>query len=217
MKRLVTYARAGAELLRTSPVARLRAEIALAVCFVACGRASPTANVPDTSPGLPRGTLASDAGLERAPELVELWKRAAEGVEEDLMRLGQTEGAAGLAEGATTPATRLLAARAMPHSHGLAGLAWLGERAATDDVEIAREAAHSAVAIAARGRDQLDPEDAEEMRAGCKYLLAAARDERRDREVRIDAVRAVRLLLDRGCAKNEEVPTALDLKQTSSP
>lgn len=211
MKRLLGYARAGAELLRTSPAARLRAEVALAVCFVACGRASPSANVPDTA-GLPRVTLAADGGAERTPELVELWKRAGEGVEEDLMRLGQTEGAAGLAEGATTPETRLLAARAMAHAHGLAGLAWLGERAASDDLEIAREAARSAVALAGRGRDQRDPEDAEEMRAGCKWLLAAARDERRDRQVRVDAVRAVRLLLDRGCAKAEEVPTSLDVK-----
>lgn len=215
MKRLLMYARAGVEQLRTSPAARVRAELALAVLFVACGRSSPSAQAPDTSSStLPRSAVVVDGGASRSPELLALWKRAeaVDSVEEDLMHLGHTEGAAGLAEGATTPANRLLAARAMAHTPGLAGLAWLGERAATDDLEIAREAARSAVAIAARGRDQRDPEDAEEMRAGCKLLLSAARDERRDRAVRVDAVRAVRLLVDRGCAKPEEIPTELDLK-----
>lgn len=200
-------------LLRSSRVARLRVEIALAVCFVACGRASPSANAPDTATPASGVHVAIEAGADAGtPEHAELWARAADGTEEDLARLAQAEGTAGLAAGASTPATRLLAARAMAHTRGQAGLAWLAETAASDQVELAQEAARSAVALGARGRDQNDLEDIDELRAGCAGFVAIAKDAKRDRAVRIDAVRTLRLFADRGCAKAQDIPTDLDLK-----
>ncbi len=203
-------ARALVVLLKRSKVARARAQVLAAVCIVACGRTSPTANAPDTSvPGLvrPLADAGGDGGKEVA--LSELWTRASEGTDEDLMRLAATLGPEGLADGATTKEARGVAVRAMAYTEGFAGLPWLSELAAGEDVTLAKEAGESALTMAARGRDQNDPEDAEEMRAGCMKLLAVAKG-KHDKAVRILAVRTVRLLADRGCAKADEIPTDFD-------
>jgi len=208
-------ARALYDLLKSSQVARARAQVFVAVCIVACGRTSPSANAPDTSAGSGPSLAAAlvDAGEAGAgdSEYAELWIRAADGTEEDSMRLARALGPEGLVAGATSQAARLVAVRAMAFSDGFAGLPWLGELAAGEDVALAKEAADSAVALAARGRDQNDPEDAEEMRAGCTKLVAIAKNGKHDKTVRIRAVRTLRLLADRGCVKVEDIPTDFDL------
>lgn len=201
----------GVSFLRGSPVVRARAHFVVAACIVACGRTSPSANAPDTSTPVSSSRLAlgADAGEAGAPEgPSELWGRAQgpDATEEDLMRLASTEGPVGLGEHATDKATRLLAARAMAHTRGLAGLPWLADACASEDAELAKEAALSATALAAHGRDQNDPEDADEMREGCTKLLAVAKDGKPSREVRVGAVRTLRLLSDRGCVKADEIP-----------
>lgn len=202
-----------AELLKHSKVARARAQVAIAVCIVACGRTSPTANAPDSSKPVPSTVAASDGGegpREAHEAMDELWSRAAEGAEEDVIRLARTLGPTGLADGATTKETNRLAAKAMAYTEGLAGLAWLADKAAGEDTELALEAAESAVRLAARGRDQNDPEDVEEMREGCKKLLAVSKGSA-PKPLKIKAIRAMRLLADRGCQKVEDIPKDFDL------
>lgn len=214
--RALELANRGVSFLRSSPMVRARAHVVVAACIVACGRTSPSANAPDTSTPASSSRLAlgADAGEAGAPEgPSELWGRAQgpEATEEDVMRLASTEGPTGLAEHATDKPTRLLAARAMAHTRGLAGLPWLAEACASDDADLAKEAALSATALAARGRDQNDPEDAEEMREGCTKLLAVAKDGKPAKDVRIGAVRTLRLLSERGCVKADEIPKDFDL------
>jgi hypothetical protein len=208
-------ARALYDLLQSSQVARARAQLFVAVCIVACGRTSPAANAPDTSvgagPSLAAALVDAGEGGARDSEYTELWSRAADGTEEDSMRLARALGPEGLVAGATSQAARLVAIRAMAFSDGFAGLPWLGDVAAGEDVALAKEAADSAVAMAARGRDQNDPEDAEEMRAGCTKLVAIAKNGKHDKTVRIRAVRILRLLAERGCVKVDDIPTDFDL------
>lgn len=208
------HAHAFARLLKSSPSARARFQACVAVCIVACGRTSPSPTAPDTSTGgIGIRLAAADAGEAGAPDpaLSELWLRASEGAEEDLMRLARTLGPEGLIDGATSKEARGLAIHAMPFTDGFAGLPWLADLTGSEDVTLGREAAEAAVALASRGRDQNDPEDAEEMRAGCIKLIAVAKESKHDKLVRIRAVRTLRLLADRGCAKTDEIPTELDL------
>ncbi len=128
------------------------------------------------------------------------------------MRLADEEGPSGLVEGAIDPASTRCAASAMAHTRGHAGLPWLALLASGGDPELAKLALRSAVELASKGRTQLDPEDFEELRAGCDKLLVFARDTGHDRALRIDAVRVLRLLSDRGCAKREDIPTDVDAR-----
>ncbi|HEX4513980.1 MAG TPA: hypothetical protein VH054_10600, partial [Polyangiaceae bacterium] len=74
-------------------------------------------------------------------------------------------------------------------------------------------AALSADAIAARKREQVDPEDDDELAAGCASLLAAAKNTQRARPIRVGAVRALRMLADRpACVKPSDIPTDVDAK-----
>jgi hypothetical protein len=204
------------QLLRHSPVARARAQAAVALCIVACGRTSPSASAPDSS--LPQTTkpaaplfVASDGGAAdvRDAYVDELYKRAAEGTEEDLMRLARRLGPLDLMETARTADERRIAVRAMAFTEGLAALPILADLAAGEDEAMALDAAESATSLAGRGRDQNDPEDAEEMRAGCTKLLAVAKGSGK-KALRIQAVRTLRLLADRGCAKVDDIPKDFD-------
>lgn len=205
------------QLLRHSQIARARAQAAVALCIVACGRTSPSASAPDSShaqtpkPAAPLVTAASDGGASdvRDAYVDELYRRAAEGTEEDLMRLARRLGPLDLAETARTPDERRIAVRAMAFTEGLAALPILADLAAGEDEALALEAAESATSLAGRGRDQNDPEDADEMRAGCTRFLALAKGSGK-KALRIQAVRTLRLLADRGCAKVDDIPKDFD-------
>jgi hypothetical protein len=203
-------------LLRHSQVARARAQAAVALCIVACGRTSPSASAPDSSHApstKPAAALvaAPDGGASEARDAYvdELYRRAADGTEEDLMRLARRLGPLDLFDTARTKDERRIAVRAMAFTEGLAALPILADLAAGDDEALALDASESATSLAGRGRDQNDPEDAEEMRAGCTKLLALAKGSG-TKAVRIHAVRTLRLLADRGCVKADDIPKDFD-------
>ncbi len=65
--------------------------------------------------------------------------------------------------------------------------------------------------VAAQPRRSVDPEDQSELHAGCERLLRVAK-ESKSRERRIGAIDALRMMIDRGCAKADQIPTDLDAK-----
>ena len=173
-----------------------------------CGGVAPAA---DAGPAwLDAGDAAIDAA--RPADVEELWRWAEDGGDDELERLALEEGQAGLEERAAVGARRVTALRAMAFVPGYAALPTLGAAAQRGTPDEARAAVLSADAIAARKREQVDPEDDDELAAGCAALLAAAKDATRPREVRVGAVRALRMLEDRRCVAASEIPTDVDAK-----
>ena len=177
--------------------------------------------------GCPKNTAPTDAGVAqtmsadaepppRSAEVDELWARAKDadgGTEDDLARLARREGATGLVERGAHPMWRVIAARALGYTEGFAALPWLAEVGAAPEAEAeAMAALESAVRLAAQVRGQADPEDAEELRAGCDRLLVLAKDPKADKKRKVLAIRALRMLADRGCVKAAEVPAELDAR-----
>jgi hypothetical protein len=76
----------------------------------------------------------------------------------------------------------------------------------------AKAALESIVELAARRRRATDPEDADELHAGCVALLDLARSTERSKERRVLAIRALRMLAERGCVKRADIPTDLDAR-----
>ena len=155
---------------------------------------------------------AQAALIERVPEVERLWTDAREGDETELARLASREGSAGLVERATDPRFRSTALAAMGHALGLGALPTLGQSAKSGPESEALVAVDSAARLAANKREQGDPEEVDELRDGCAALLASATDRARPRLVRVGAVRALRMLVDRGCVKSADIPTELDVK-----
>jgi hypothetical protein len=84
---------------------------------------------------------------------------------------------------------------------------------ATSSGDLLAQAALTAIsALAAMPRRPLDPEDAEDLRTGCDALLKLARASGQDTGRRIGAVRALRMLADRGCVRRAEIPKDVDAK-----
>ncbi len=174
----------------------------------------------------PKNTVPADAGIAqtmsadaeappRPPEVDDLWARANDadgGTEDDLSRLARREGVTGLVERGAHPSWRAVAAQALGYTEGFAALPWLTEVGATDSEAVAMAALESATRLAAQVRTQTDPEDAEELRAGCDRLLALACDAKAEKKRRVLAIRALRMLNDRGCVKSAEVPAELDAR-----
>ncbi len=177
--------------------------------------------------GCPKNTAPTEAGAAavlvplapdaappaRAPEIDDLWARAGDedaGAADDLARLARREGVAGLIERGAHPALRRTAARALGFTDGFYAFSWLGEVAASDVDADAFAALDSAVQLAAQPRRATDPEDAIELRAGCEKLVGIARDAKAPKKRRVLAIRALRMLSDKGCAK--EIPADLDAR-----
>ena len=147
------------------------------------------------------------------PRLAELWERARskDVTADDLARLAKREGSTGLVErGQMDEGLRLSALRAMAFTDDFVGLAWLADVGVSGSDEEASAALESAVDLAARPRRAVDPEDADELHAGCERLLAMAKEKSTARARRIVAIRALRMLVDRGCAPEKDIPTDLD-------
>jgi hypothetical protein len=89
-------------------------------------------------------------------------------------------------------------------------LPWLAQVATTGTDDDARVALDAVVELAARPRRATDPEDADELHVGCGALLDLARGGERPKERRVLAIRALRMLTDRGCVKKADIPTELD-------
>jgi hypothetical protein len=140
------------------------------------------------------------------------WAAAAQGDPEELMRVADLAGCDGLRERAAVPELRSTAIRAMQYCTDYAQLPWLTEVAAeTNDVE-ARVALEVIDELAARPRRATDPEDADDLHAGCASLLALARSTSRPKERRVLAIRALRMLSERGCVRRADIPTDFDVK-----
>jgi hypothetical protein len=155
----------------------------------------------------------ADANVARAADVEELWTRAKDGDDDELARLAAIEGERGLEERAAMPAHRVTALRAMAFSPGFSALPVLGSAAQRGTDDEARAAVQSADAIAARKRAQVDHEDDDELAKGCGALLAAANDKARAREIRVGAVRALRMLADGPhCVDRTQIPTDVDAK-----
>jgi surface antigen len=181
--------------------------------LVACGRSQPAGPAPPaaTLSASASASAASEHKLELEAQLAELWKMAKDGEGDDLARLARREGSTGLMEkGQADASLRLTALRALAYAPDFVALPWLGHMALTGSSEEAQAALDSAVDLAAQPRKQLDPEDALELKEGCTKLLEVARKGPTER--RIPAIRALRMLVDRGCVKKEEIPSDLDAK-----
>lgn len=201
----------------------LNVTLFVAVCVavgIACGRTSTTkpvvaSGVASGAPSVSPSTSASadlDAGEPLDPRDVELWARATDGGDEDLARLAQREGSAGLVERGADVARRMTAIRALAYAQDFVALPWLVEIAWGKDDGEATASLDSIAELAARPRRAVDPEDGAELRAGCDRLLALAKSDKPSKERRIIAIRAIRMMADRACATAEEIPTELDAK-----
>jgi len=189
--------------------ARLAWAALVLAAVTACGRgggaaASRAAGAASSSGVAPAPSSASAP----PPEVEALWVAAEGGEADDWMRLADGEGSTGLVEGAKAPARRLTAIRALAYVDDFEALPFLASviESATADGGDAKVAAETVTALAARPRRATDPEDAASLRAGCDRLLAFARDPARPRGLRVEVVRALRMLSDRGCPKAADVP-----------
>jgi hypothetical protein len=191
-----------------------------AVALVACGKSTPGASTPDGSKAPDAGALAASAAPATDSPLDDLWKRAKDGDADDLARLADREGEAGLrARAERDPSLRLTAIRALaeaPEPGVFLALPFLARAAAGPDETEATAALESTIDLAARPRRATDPEDAAELKEGCDLLLAFARDPKDGGAVprarRVKAIRALRMLADRGCVDPAQVPQDLDAK-----
>ena len=98
----------------------------------------------------------------------------------------------------------------MQFCHDFSELPWLAQVGTTGTDDEARAALDAVVELAARPRRATDPEDADELHVGCGALLDLARGAERPKERRVLAIRALRMLTDRGCVKKADIPTELD-------
>ncbi len=140
------------------------------------------------------------------------WTAASQGDAEELMRLEDLVGCEGLRERGEQAELRATAVRAMQYCQDFSELPWLAQWANEGGDADARAALEAIEALAARRRRATDPEDADELHAGCTALLSLARSESRPKDRRVSAIRALRMLADRGCVRRGDIPTDLDAK-----
>jgi hypothetical protein len=142
----------------------------------------------------------------------EAWREADGGDSAELARIARHLSCDDLRARASVPGLRLLAVKAMAYCTDFTELPWLAETATSAPDDVAAEALDAILEQAARPRRAVDPEDAEELRAGCTALLALARSPERPRTRRIRAVAALRMLSDRGCVARADIPADVDAK-----
>ena len=140
------------------------------------------------------------------------WASAVQGDPEELMRLADLVGCEGLRDRAVQPDLRATAIRATQYCPDYSQLPWLTELAAAKDDAEARAALEAIDELAARPRRAIDPEDAQELHVGCGALLAFARSGSRPKERRVLAIRALRMLSERGCVRRADIPTDVDAR-----
>jgi hypothetical protein len=195
--------------------------IAFAVmAAVECGKGGAPSAVVRAGSAATDGTAQAAAMVDKGagdaagidPIESDLWERAKEGDAEDLMRLVDRIGCDAIEERAHDKELRKTAIRAMAYCGDFTELPWLADVAAGAGDDDAIAALESIVDEAARPRRATDPEDAEELHEGCQKLLALARAADKPKARRVAAVRALRMLAERGCMKREEIPSDLDAK-----
>jgi hypothetical protein len=142
----------------------------------------------------------------------EAWSRAQDGGDDDDLRLADLVGCAGLRERAATPSLRATALRATAYCRDFSELPWLADVGAHGGDADALTALDAIVDQSARVRRATDPEDADELHTGCAVLLDLAKSTDRPAPRRVRAIRALRMLSERGCVKRADIPTDLDAK-----
>jgi hypothetical protein len=138
------------------------------------------------------------------------WARASAGDEDAFARLVGRIGCDGVRERSRDPALRSVALRAMGYCPDFAELPWLADIATRSGDGEAADALGAILDEASRPRRARDPDDAEELAEGCGKLLALARAKSAPKARRVGAIRALRMLAERGCVKWSDIPTDLD-------
>jgi hypothetical protein len=188
---------------------------------VDCGKSTaPSAAVPPASaPGAAPSDAAVVTGEQGGAAPMDAreaaqWAAAKEGEgdAEELARLADLVGCEGLRERGEGEDLRMTAIRAMQYCRDFSELPWLAQIAAGGSDDEARAALETVVELAARPRRATDPEDADELHTGCGALLGLAKDTERARARRVLAIRALRMLTERGCVKRSDIPTDLDAR-----
>jgi hypothetical protein len=192
--------------------------------YVACGacagavHCSKSTGAKDVDAG-EAGLVAAPPGDEDAAGDVPMgereraaWSDADGGDPAEVLRLVDLVGCAGLRGRASAPELRIVAVKAMRYCPDFSELPWLADLAQNGSDDVAMEALDTVIDQAARPRRAVDPEDADELHAGCAALLSLARSADRPRPRRIGAVRALRMLADRGCVQRADIPTDVDAK-----
>jgi hypothetical protein len=186
--------------------------LALGLLPVHCKGAPPKALAAAGEAAVVIESAGADGGIVIDESEEAAWAEADGGDPAELMRLAHRISCEDLRARAALPALRLLAVKAMAYCPDFSELPWLAETATSGADDVAAEALDSILEQAARPRRAVDPEDAEELRAGCTALLALARAPERPRIRRIRAVAALRMLSDRGCVARADIPSDVDAK-----
>ena len=189
------------------------------LAVVHCGKgatpASPvssTASATGSEAGPAEPGALEDAGPPMDSREVDAWGRALDGGDDDDVRLADLVGCVGLRERAQDPRLRRTAIRAMAQCQDFSELPWLADLGARGTDAEAIAALDSIGLQAARVRRATDPEDADELHEGCGTLLALAKTVPQPAPRRVRAIRALRMLADRGCVKRADIPSDLDAK-----
>jgi hypothetical protein len=195
-------------------VTRLREAIGVLALAVGCGKSPPPGTAVTSPSAAAAGGPEAAVAVEPMDEREEAqWAAARGGEPEELMRLADLVGCEGLrARAARREELVGTAARAMEFCPDFSELPWLALVGASGADADARAALEAIVQLAARPRRATDPEDAEELHEGCASLLALARATDRQKERRVLAIRALRMLAERGCVARSEIPTDLDAR-----
>ena len=170
-----------------------------------------SANGPEASRPAPAGA-DDDAGSPMDAREVDAWGRALDGGDDDDIRLADLVGCVGLRERAQDSRLRRTAVRAMAQCQDFSELPWLADLGAHGGDADAIAALDTIAAQAARVRRATDPEDADELHEGCAELLTLARTAAQSAPRRVRAIRALRMLSERGCVKRGDIPADLDAK-----
>ncbi|HEY4014426.1 MAG TPA: hypothetical protein VGM06_13885 [Polyangiaceae bacterium] len=183
--------------------------VLLALAF-ACGKSTHPASGSAESAG--EGDPPDSAPPPMDAREAAQWAAAQQGDAEELMRLEDLVGCEGLRDRSDDPSRRMTALRAMEYCPDFSELPWLADWATQGPDADARAALETIGALAARPRRATDPEDADDLRAGCGALLSLAKSASRPRDRRVRAVHALRMLADRGCVKRTDIPTDFETR-----
>jgi hypothetical protein len=183
--------------------------------FAQCGKGTgATASAASSSSASADAAPDGDGGPPMDSREADAWSRATRGLDggdDDLIRLAELVGCPGLHERAGDEGLRRTAVRAAAYCNDFSELPWLARLGADARDEEAVDALDAIVDQAARVRRATDPEDADELHAGCGTLLELARSTAAAPR-RVRAIRALRMLADRGCVKVADIPHDLDAK-----
>ena len=167
-----------------------------------------------TTDAAPPPSLARETPKESERLKDDLWRRATEGDALDLARLADREGAGGLLEGLEEGgAVGLAALAALPYAAD-AEMAYqrLGEIVRQLDPKETVPVLAAIHQMAARPRRQQEPLDPPGLRSCADALMVVATQKSLAKNLRVPAISALRLLVDRGAVSMAAIPTDLDAR-----